>query len=82
MGNSRVSAWFSFLLLNYQHLTDRENELVNINYRQYCNSNRCDDYKQIEGLVNKVKDILWRTSSISSDSSYKKWEDYYRLTYY
>ena len=74
MTNSRISAWFSFLNLHYNHLNDNENDIIKRNYKQWCMTNRCDDYQYIKGLVDMLSDRLHKKSSVYSSGYFKSYE--------
>ena len=82
MTNGRISSWFSYLRLNSHHLTDLENKLVENNYKQWCTSNRMDEYAKIRDLVDKLKNALCMKSTVHQDKgSYKAPEVGSRLQY-
>ena len=55
MTNSRVKAEFDFLYQCFVYLNEAEKNLVQRNYKQWTQKNRCDEYKEIKDLLEKVK---------------------------
>ena len=74
MTNSRISAWFSFLNMHYNHLDDSDNDIIKKNYRQWCRTNRCDDYEYIKHLVHNLNSRLHKKSTVYSSGYFKSYE--------